>query len=57
MYAEAVARFIIVSPANIIVEDPPGMIVAARQMDEAADLVVLVSPEAAHAAVFSIFAP
>jgi hypothetical protein len=57
MCAEPVARLVVLLGGRIIVEDPAGMLRAARLVDEAADFVVLAGPEPPYAAMLAVCAP
>ena len=55
--AETIASLVVVLRSLVVVEDPTGVLGAARLVHQAADLVVLVVPEPAHAAVLTILVP
>ena len=55
--AEAVAGFVVVAGFRVVIEHPARMLGAARLVHQTADLVRLVVPEPAHAAVVAMLLP
>src|SRR5882672_4519078 len=57
MAREPVACLVVLVCALVIIEDPAPVLVAARLVHQLADLLLLVAPEPAHAAMLAMRAP
>src|SRR5438876_4193766 len=57
MGTEAVARFVVICSAGVVIENPPRMLCAAWLVGQLTDLFVLTVPEPAHATMRAMLLP